>query len=71
MEERKKRNELAEFFRQYPMITQKELAKLLGVTPAWVSMLVHDRRPLPKALVYAIGNRQLIKDLKSQYWEER
>jgi DNA-binding transcriptional regulator YdaS (Cro superfamily) len=70
MEERKKHNELADFFRRYPMVTQKELARLLGVTPSWVSMLVTGRRPVPKTLIYAIGNRQLLRDLKSQYWEQ-
>jgi plasmid maintenance system antidote protein VapI len=70
MEERKKQNELAEFFRRYPMVRQKELAKLLGVTPAWMSMLVTGRRPVPKIMIYAIGNRQILRDLKSQYWGE-
>jgi predicted transcriptional regulator len=69
MEERKKYNELAEFFRRYPMIKQRELAKLLGVTPTWVSMLVTGRRPVPKILIYAINNRQLLRDLKAQHWE--
>lgn len=43
---------LKEYFRTEPMGAVNEMAEYLGITPTWLSLLIHERkRPSPELAV--------------------
>jgi hypothetical protein len=68
MAKRKKDNPLKEFFEKHPLVRQRDLADLWGVSSAWISMLATGKREVPGWLPYALGQRQTAEDLRERLW---
>jgi hypothetical protein len=68
MAKRKKSNLLEEFFEKHPLVRQRDLAELWGVSSAWISMLATGKREMPGWLPYALGTRQTTEDLRERLW---
>jgi hypothetical protein len=68
MAKRKKSNLLEEFFEKHPLVRQRDLAELWGVSTGWISMLATGKREMPRWLPYALGARQTAEDLRERLW---
>jgi hypothetical protein len=68
MAKRKKDNPLKEFFEKHPLVRQRDLAELWGVSSAWISMLATGKREAPGWLPYALGARSTSDDLLARLW---
>ena len=47
---------LKEYFRTEPMGAVNEMAEYLGITPTWLSILIHEKRKPSPALAIKIEN---------------